>query len=156
MRLWLAIFKSTWCYDTKMGIAMASSLISRMRFHHYYWYLMIFFPIQTWKNRVGGIDARSKSANDVVMILKSFFFAYQQLQLLESFQIVRPKPWSLKFLYRNAPIRGLALSKQNICEISHKKMCDSSIMIKKASNYTMKALNKSSELWHSSSGRDHV
>ena len=48
---------------------------------------MIFFPIQTWKNWVGGIDARSKSANDVVMILKSFFFAYQQLQLLESFQI---------------------------------------------------------------------
>ena len=48
---------------------------------------MIFFPIQTWKNRVGGMDARSKSANDVVMILKSFFFAYQQLQLLESFQI---------------------------------------------------------------------
>ena len=26
------------------------------------------------------------------------------------------------FLYKNAPIRGLALSKQNICEISHKKI----------------------------------
>ena len=57
--------------------------------------------------------------------------------------------WSLKFLYRNAPLCGLALSKQNICEISHKKLCDCSIMIEKASN----ALNKSSELWHSSSGR---
>ena len=62
--------------------------------------------------------------------------------------------WSLKSLYRNAPIRSLALSKQNICEISHKKLCDSSIMIEKASYYTMNALNKSSELWHnSSSGR---
>ena len=47
--------------------------------------------------------------------------------------------WSIKFLYRNAPIRGLALSKQNICEISLKKLCDSSIMIEKASNYTMNA-----------------
>ena len=63
------------------------------------------------------------------------------------------RPWSLKFYYRNAPIRGLALSKQNICEISHKKLCDSSIMIEKASNYTMNALKKSSELWHSSSSR---
>ena len=44
VRLWLVIFKSTWCYDTKMGITMASGMISRMRFHHYWvWYLMIFF-----------------------------------------------------------------------------------------------------------------
>ena len=65
----------------------------------------------------------------------------------------------VKVLYRNAPIFGLALSKQNICEISHKKLCDSSIMIEKASNYTMNALNKSSDLWHSSSGhkaRPHI
>ena len=33
-------------------------------------------------------------------------------------------PWSLEFLYRNAPIRGLTLTKRNICEICHKKLCD--------------------------------
>ena len=31
---------------------------------------------------------------------------------------------------------------------SHKILCDSSIMIEKASIYTKNALNKSSELWH--------
>ena len=35
-------------------------------------------------------------------------------------------PWLLEFLYRHAPIRNLALSKQNICEISHKKLSDNS------------------------------
>ena len=35
----------------------------------------------------------------------------------------------------------------------HKILCDSSIMIKKASIYTMNALNKSSELWHTSVNR---
>ena len=55
-------------------------------------------------------------------------------------------PRLLNFLYRNAPTRGLALSKQNICKISHKKLCDSSIRIEKASNYTMNAYSKSSEL----------
>ena len=45
-----------------------------------------------------------------------------------------------------AVLRGLALSKQNICEISHEKLCGSSIMIKKATIYTMNALNKLSEL----------
>ena len=49
------------------------------------------------------------------------------------------KAWSLTFKYRSAPIRCLALSKQNIREISHKRLCDSSIMIEKASNYTMDA-----------------
>ena len=53
--------------------------------------------------------------------------------------------WLLKFKYRNAPIRGLAIPKQNICEISYKKLCDKSIMIVKDSNYAMNALNKSSE-----------
>ena len=51
-----------------------------------------------------------------------------------------------------AVLPGLALSKQNICEISHEKLCGSSIMIKKATIYTMNALNKLSELWHSSGG----
>ena len=36
---------------------------------------------------------------------------------------------------------------------SHKFLWDSSIMIEKASIYTMNALNKSSELWHTSSNR---
>ena len=59
----------------------------------------------------------------------------------------------VKVLIQKRSLRGLALPKQNICEISHKKLCDSSIMIKKASNYTMNALNKSSELWHTSVNR---
>ncbi len=36
-----------------------------------------------------------------------------------------------QILYRNAPIRGLALSEGNICEISHKKLCDKQNMIVK-------------------------
>ena len=35
-------------------------------------------------------------------------------------------------------------------ELFHKILCDSTIMIEKALNYTMNALNKSSELWHTS------
>ena len=37
-------------------------------------------------------------------------------------------------------------------ELFHKILCDSTIMIEKALNYTMNALNKSSELLHSFSG----
>ena len=37
-----------------------------------------------------------------------------------------------------------------ILNSSHKILCDSSIMIKKASIYIMNALNKLSELWHTS------
>ena len=43
---------------------------------------------------------------------------------------------------------GLTLWFVLILNSSHKILCDSSIMIKKASIYTMNALNKSSELWH--------
>ena len=35
------------------------------------------------------------------------------------------------------PIPGLALLKQNIGEISHKKLCDSSIMMGKVKSYDM-------------------
>ena len=69
------------------------------------------------------------------------------------------KTWSFQLLSCSPRTTGLALSKQNICEISLKKLFDSSIMIEKASNYTMNALNKSSELCHSSSGhkaRPHI
>ena len=50
-------------------------------------------------------------------------------------------------------IPGLTLWFVLILNSSHKILCDSTIMIEKASNYTMNALNKSSELWHSISGR---
>ena len=50
-------------------------------------------------------------------------------------------------------IPGLTLWFVLILHSSHKILCDSSIMIEKASNYTMNALKKSSGLWHSSSGR---
>ena len=50
-------------------------------------------------------------------------------------------------------MRSLPLWFVLILNSSHKILCDSSIMIEKASIYTMNALNKSSELWHSSSGR---
>ena len=45
-------------------------------------------------------------------------------------------------------IPGLTLWFVLIMNSSHKILCDSSIMIEKASIYTMNALNKSSELWH--------
>ena len=60
--------------------------------------------------------------------------------------------WSLELLYWNAAMRGLPLWFVLILNSSHKILCDSSIMIKKALNYTMNAVKKS-ELWHSSSGR---
>ena len=49
---------------------------------------------------------------------------YVEQKQITYYWIVMPGPWSLEFLYRNAPTRGLALSKHNICEISHKKLCD--------------------------------
>ena len=52
----------------------------------------------------------------------------------------------VKVLVQKRYIRGLALLKQNISEISHKKLCDSSIMIENASIYSMNALKKSAQL----------
>ena len=54
-----------------------------------------------------------------VKTLKHVVFSKFQINWIGYLQ-----PWSLKFWYRNTPIRGLALSKHNICEISRKKMCD--------------------------------
>ena len=48
------------------------------------------------------------------------------------------------FKYRNAPtIGGLALSKRNICEISHKKLCNKLNMIEKASNQVIETVRLS-------------
>ena len=58
----------------------------------------------------------------------------------------------VKFLIQKRYIHGLALPKQNICEISHKKLWQF-INDRIASISTMNALNKSSELWNSSNNR---
>ena len=50
-------------------------------------------------------------------------------------------------------MRSLPLWFVLILNSSHKILCDSSIMIEKASIYTMNALNKLSELWHTSVNR---
>ena len=50
-------------------------------------------------------------------------------------------------------MRSLPLWFVLILNSSHKILCDSSIMIEKASIYTMNALNKSSDLWHTSVNR---
>ena len=65
------------------------------------------------------------------------FQATHQINLGETTSPIPFTPWLLKFLYRNTLKRGLTLSKQS--EISHKKMCDSSIRVEKASKHTLNA-----------------
>ena len=105
-----------------------------------------------------------KSKTNFWLRLKHFCL----LQLSQTFQINRAplvrelSEWKINSFYNSLVIMVVqvlmqkccytGLIKTNICEISHKKLCDSSIMIKKASIYTMNDLNKSSEVWHSSSG----
>ena len=64
--------------------------------------------------------------------------------------------WYLLIVLKTYPQKSsghLGKAQLIICSCSHKILCDSSIMIEKAWVYTMNALNKSSELWHTSVNR---
>ena len=80
-------------------------------------------------------------------------FSIEPLYVCQAFWKVLSTMVGKVFIHFPLYIPGLTLWFDLILNSSHKILCDSSIMIKKALIYTMNALNKSSELWHTSVNR---